>query len=172
MCGHTRKDPVRNDDIQDRVRVAPIAEKLVQHRLRWFGHNQRSAPVHSGRLKHVDMSREVRVDQTWHREVRKERSEGLEYHQRSSHGQSCMEACYPCARTMSWLQDLMGSPLAYPNLFGTKGLVVVCCCKIQGSLEIWHNIWGYDKFHLANWSVASVQWTSELMQIVNWWDWE
>jgi hypothetical protein len=30
MCGHTRKDPVRNDDIQDRVRVAPIAEKLAE----------------------------------------------------------------------------------------------------------------------------------------------
>jgi hypothetical protein len=26
---------------------------------------------------------------------------------------------------MSWLRDLIGSPLAYPNLFGTKGLVVV-----------------------------------------------
>jgi hypothetical protein len=37
MCGHMRKDRVRNDDIRDRVRVAPIAEKLVQYRLRWFG---------------------------------------------------------------------------------------------------------------------------------------
>ena len=54
MCGHTRKDRVRNDDIRDRVGVAPIEEKLVQHRLRWFGHIQRrppEAPVHSGRLK-------------------------------------------------------------------------------------------------------------------------
>ena len=42
MCGHTRKDRVRNDDIRDRVGVAPIEEKLVQHRLRWFGHIQRS----------------------------------------------------------------------------------------------------------------------------------
>jgi hypothetical protein len=32
--GHTRKDRVQNDDIRDRVRVALIAEKLVQHRLR------------------------------------------------------------------------------------------------------------------------------------------
>ena len=38
MCGHTRTDRVRNDDIRDRVGVAPIEEKLVQHRLRWFGH--------------------------------------------------------------------------------------------------------------------------------------
>ncbi|KAM3260777.1 hypothetical protein ACQJBY_051812 [Aegilops geniculata] len=37
-CGHTRKDRVRNDDIRDRAGVAPIEEKLVQHRLWWFGH--------------------------------------------------------------------------------------------------------------------------------------
>ena len=51
MCGHTRKDRVRNDDIRDRVGVASIEENLVQHRLRWFGHIQRrppEAPVHSG----------------------------------------------------------------------------------------------------------------------------
>lgn len=57
MCGHTRKDRVRNDDIRDRVGVAPIEEKLVQHRLRWFGHIQRrppEAPVHSGRLKRAE----------------------------------------------------------------------------------------------------------------------
>jgi hypothetical protein len=57
--------------------------------------------------------------------VRKERSEGLEYHQRTSHGQGCMEACYPCATTMSWLRDLMGFASSLPNLFGTKGFVVV-----------------------------------------------
>ncbi|EMS60091.1 Retinoblastoma-related protein 1 [Triticum urartu] len=57
MCGHTRKDRVRNDDIRDRVGVAPIAEKLCPHRLRWFGHIQRrplEAPGHSGRLKHAE----------------------------------------------------------------------------------------------------------------------
>ena len=40
-----------------RVGVAPIEEKLVQHRLRWFGHIRRrplEAPVHSGRLKHAE----------------------------------------------------------------------------------------------------------------------
>ena len=44
-------DRVRNDDIRDRVGVSPIKEKLVQHRLRWFGHVQRrpsEAPVRSG----------------------------------------------------------------------------------------------------------------------------
>ena len=53
ICGHTRRDRVRNDDIRDRLGVAPIEEKLVQHRLRWFGHVQQrppEAPVHSGIL--------------------------------------------------------------------------------------------------------------------------
>jgi acetone carboxylase gamma subunit len=34
ICGHTRKDQIRNDDIRDRLGVALIHEKLVQHRLR------------------------------------------------------------------------------------------------------------------------------------------
>ena len=51
ICGHTRRDRVQNDDIRDRLGVTPIEEKLVQHRLRWFGHVQRrptEAPVRSG----------------------------------------------------------------------------------------------------------------------------
>ena len=31
ICGHTRRYQVRNDDIRDRLEVAPIEEKLVQH---------------------------------------------------------------------------------------------------------------------------------------------
>jgi len=34
ICGHTRRDRVRNDDIRDRLGVAPIEEKLIQHQLR------------------------------------------------------------------------------------------------------------------------------------------
>ncbi|VAH94101.1 unnamed protein product [Triticum turgidum subsp. durum] len=48
---------VRNDDMRGRVGVALIEEKLVQHRLRWFGHIQCWPPearVHSGRLKRAD----------------------------------------------------------------------------------------------------------------------
>ena len=51
ICDHRRRDRVRNDDIRDRLGVAPIEEKLVQHRLRWFGHVRRrppEAPVRSG----------------------------------------------------------------------------------------------------------------------------
>ena len=55
ICGHTRMDRVRNDDIRDRL--APIEEKFVQHRLRWFGHVQRrhsEAPVHCGVLSQAN----------------------------------------------------------------------------------------------------------------------
>ena len=65
-CGHTRKDRIRNDDIRERVGVAPIDEKLVQHRLSWFGHIQRrppEAPVHSERLR-CAVLRDVGGDQT------------------------------------------------------------------------------------------------------------
>jgi hypothetical protein len=44
ICGHTRKDRIRNDDIRDKLGVTPIQDKLVQHRLRWFGHIQRKSP--------------------------------------------------------------------------------------------------------------------------------
>ena len=44
IYSHTRRDRVRNDDIRDRLGVALIEEKLVQHRLRWFGYVQRRPP--------------------------------------------------------------------------------------------------------------------------------
>ncbi|KAM1221218.1 hypothetical protein TB2_008820 [Malus domestica] len=48
MCGHTRKDKIRNEDIRDKVGVAEIEGKRRENRLRWFGHVQRrptDAPV-------------------------------------------------------------------------------------------------------------------------------
>ena len=42
MCDHTRKDKIHNDHIRERVRVAPITEKLVKNRLKWFGIVQRT----------------------------------------------------------------------------------------------------------------------------------
>jgi hypothetical protein len=76
MCGHTRRDRVRNDDIQDRVGVAPIAEKLVQHGLRWFGHIQRrppNAPVHSRRLERDNVKRGWgRPNLTWKESVKRD----------------------------------------------------------------------------------------------------
>ena len=124
MCGHTRKDRVRNDDIRDRAGVAPIEEKLVQHRLRWFEHIQRrppEAPVHSGRLKRAENVKKGRgrPNLTWEESVKRDlRDWSLEYHQRTRHGQGCMEACYPCARTMSWLRDFM-------DCLGLKALLLL-----------------------------------------------
>ena len=38
MCGKTRMDKVRNEDIHSLVGVAPIEDKMREDRLRWFGH--------------------------------------------------------------------------------------------------------------------------------------
>ena len=77
ICGHTRMDRVRNDDIRDRLGIAPIEEKLIQHRLRWFGHVQRrppEAPVHSGILKHDGNMRRGRgrPKLTWEETIRRD----------------------------------------------------------------------------------------------------
>ncbi|KAK9681855.1 hypothetical protein RND81_04G017800 [Saponaria officinalis] len=48
MCGHTRKDRLRNEIIREKVKVAPIEDKMMENRLRWFGHVRRrptDAPV-------------------------------------------------------------------------------------------------------------------------------
>ena len=59
IYGHTRRDRVRNDDIRDRLGVAPIEEKLVQHRLSWFGHVQRRPPEASVRSEERQRKTEV-----------------------------------------------------------------------------------------------------------------
>jgi hypothetical protein len=41
ICGNTRRDRIQNNDIRERLGVAPVEENLVQHCLRWFGHIQR-----------------------------------------------------------------------------------------------------------------------------------
>ncbi|KAH1257802.1 putative ribonuclease H protein [Glycine max] len=46
MCGKTRQDKIRNEAIRERVGVAPIVEKMVENRFRWFGHVERR-PVDS-----------------------------------------------------------------------------------------------------------------------------
>jgi hypothetical protein len=54
ICGNTRRDRVRNDDIRERLGVASVEEKLMQHRLRWFRHIQRrpaEATVRSGEIR-------------------------------------------------------------------------------------------------------------------------
>ena len=57
--------------------MAPIEEKLTQHRLRWFGHVQRrplEAPVHNGVLKCFDKVKmgRGRPKLTWDELVRRD----------------------------------------------------------------------------------------------------
>ena len=63
-----------------RVGVAPIEEKLVQHRLRWFGHLQRrppEAPVSSGIISRFVSTRigRGRPRLTWEEAVKKDLKE-------------------------------------------------------------------------------------------------
>jgi len=41
MCGKTSWDKIRNDDIREGVGIAPIVEKMVETRIRLFGHVER-----------------------------------------------------------------------------------------------------------------------------------
>jgi len=80
ICGHTRRDRIRNDDIQDQLGVAPIEEKLVQHRLRWFGHLQRrpaEAPVRTGIISRIESTRrgKGRPRLTWEEAVKRDLKE-------------------------------------------------------------------------------------------------
>jgi hypothetical protein len=57
--------------------VAPIKEKLVKHRLRWFGHIQRmpvEAPVRSGVIKRTGNERRGRgrPNLTWEEYVKRD----------------------------------------------------------------------------------------------------
>jgi hypothetical protein len=59
MSGKTRRDMIRNDTIRERVGVAPIVEKLVKNRLRWFVHVERR-PVDAV-VRRVDQMEESQV---------------------------------------------------------------------------------------------------------------
>jgi hypothetical protein len=147
-CGHTRRDRVRNDDIPDRVGVAPIEEKLIQHRLRWFGHVQRrppEAPMRSGVLKRTNnvKSSRGRPKLTWDESVKRDLKEWNISKDLAMYRSAwrlainvpepwplsllyplCPFICLPVSR-LFWV-----SSLAYPNLLGTKDyVVVVVCCS-------------------------------------------
>jgi Reverse transcriptase (RNA-dependent DNA polymerase) len=76
MCGHTRLDKIRNEDIRKKIGVAPIEEKMREHRLRWFGHLQRrpvDAPVRRGILHQEDVRRcRGRPKITWGEVIKKD----------------------------------------------------------------------------------------------------
>ncbi|KAK8956683.1 hypothetical protein KSP39_PZI000951 [Platanthera zijinensis] len=77
MCGHTRLDKIRNGCIGGKTGVAPIAEKMQEARLRWFGHVQRrplEAPVRCCEIlvtTHVKWGR-GRPIMTWNETIRKD----------------------------------------------------------------------------------------------------
>ncbi|KAL6495708.1 hypothetical protein OROGR_030271 [Orobanche gracilis] len=65
MCGHTKKDRLRNEVIREKVRVASIEDKMMENRLRWFGHVRRrhvDAPVRS--RKDADSMRVNKIQAT------------------------------------------------------------------------------------------------------------
>ncbi|KAG5597845.1 hypothetical protein H5410_039077 [Solanum commersonii] len=41
ICGHTRSDRIENEDIQDKVGVTSVVDRIRERRLRWFGHVKR-----------------------------------------------------------------------------------------------------------------------------------
>jgi len=49
MCGVSRRDRVRNDDIRNRVGVTAIARKVQEKRLTWYGHVLRREEDYVGR---------------------------------------------------------------------------------------------------------------------------
>ena len=48
MCGNTKRDKVRNEDIRNKISVASIEEKMRENRLRWFGYVRRRFSDQSG----------------------------------------------------------------------------------------------------------------------------
>ena len=62
MCGKTRMDKVRNEDIRNLVEVAPIEDKMRENRLRWSGHVGRrptDAPVR--RVEKIDIVQDKKL---------------------------------------------------------------------------------------------------------------
>jgi hypothetical protein len=77
ICGHTRRDRIRNYDIRERLGVTPFEEKLIQHRLRWFGHMQRriaEAPIRNGVIRRIDNKKRGRglSNLTWEESVKRD----------------------------------------------------------------------------------------------------
>jgi hypothetical protein len=77
ICGHTRRDRVQNVDIRERLGVAPVEEKLVQHCLRWFGHMQQrpaEAPIRNRVIRQTGNKERDRgqLNLTWEESVKRD----------------------------------------------------------------------------------------------------
>jgi len=85
MCGNTRRDKMRNEDILTKIGVASIEEKMRENCLRWFGHVRRrptDAPVR--RVERINLGQVKRAQgrpkKTWMEVIRQEAkglSEGI-----------------------------------------------------------------------------------------------
>ncbi|PHT72599.1 hypothetical protein T459_23384 [Capsicum annuum] len=83
MCGHTRKDRVRNTIIREKVGVNSVEDKMREVRLRWFGHVMRrgsDAPVQRYEIPTMDGFRRGRgrLKKYW-REMIKHDMEQLQF---------------------------------------------------------------------------------------------
>ena len=77
MCGNTRRDKMRNEDIYIKIGVASIEEKMRENRLRWFGYVRRKpadAPV--WRVERINLGQvkraEGRPKKTWMEVIRQD----------------------------------------------------------------------------------------------------
>jgi len=62
MCGNTRRDKVKNEDIRTKIGVASIEEKMRENCLRWFGRvrcRPTDAPVR--RVERINLGQVQRV---------------------------------------------------------------------------------------------------------------
>jgi hypothetical protein len=101
ICDHIRMDQIQNNDIRDRLEIAPTEKKFVPHWLRWFGHvQQRSpeAPMCSGFLRRDSNEKRsnARKNLSCHGNRQYKRLEMIEYSQRFTLEYECMENNYPC----------------------------------------------------------------------------
>jgi hypothetical protein len=77
ICGHTRKYQVRNDDTHEKLGVASVEKKLVQHRLRWFEHIQQrpaEASIRNGVIRRTGTEKRGRgrPNLTWEESMKRD----------------------------------------------------------------------------------------------------
>ena len=57
MCGKTRMDKIRNENIRRLVEVAPIENKMRENCLQWFGYiRRRSRDALVGMMEKIDIT--------------------------------------------------------------------------------------------------------------------
>jgi len=62
MCGNTRKDKLRNENIRTKIDVASIEEKMRENRLRLFGHvRHRHTDTPVRRVEHIKLGQVKRA---------------------------------------------------------------------------------------------------------------